>query len=135
MAATFVPFFEKVISGEAAPQQHQFNQYKLSKITLSQAQSAQPYFDRIELRSKLLSDLRNAVRLSLPDETVRRIQADVAQYRPKYAFEGEANGDPNGAVAEGAEKPSVELKKEGDKISQIVVGCVCGQSISLDCVY
>ena len=134
MAATFVPFFEKVISGEVAPQHH-FNQYKLSKITLSEAQAAQPYFDRVELRSKLLSDLRNAVRLSLPEEAVRKIQADVAQYRPRYSLEGEANGAEEGAPSEASDKPSVELKKEGDKISQIVVGCVCGQSISLDCVY
>ena len=133
MAATFVPFFEKVISGEAVPQ-YQFNQYKLSKITLSQAQEAQPYFDRVELRTKLLSDLRNAVRLSLPEETVRKIQADVAQYRPRFnGFDGEANGEGN--LSEASEKPSVELKKEGDKITQIVVGCVCGQAISLDCVY
>ena len=135
MAATFVPFFEKVISGEAAAPHQHFNQYKLSKITLSEAQADQPYFDRVELRSKLLSDLRNAVRLSLPDETVRKIQADVSQYRPKYHFEGEANGDGEGAPFEATDKPSVELRKEGDKISQIVVGCVCGQSISLDCVY
>ena len=133
MAATFVPFFEKVISGETVPQ-YQFNQYKLSKITLSQPQGGQPYFDRVELRSKLLSDLRNAVRLSLPEETVRRIQADVAQYRPRFSgINGEA--DSEGNPPEAPDQPGIELKKDGDKITQIIVGCVCGQSISLDCVY
>lgn len=133
MAATFVPFFEKVISGETVPQ-YQFNQYKLSKITLSQPQGGQPYFDRVELRSKLLSDLRNAVRLSLPEETVRRIQADVAQYRPRFSgINGDA--DSEGNPPEAPDQPSIELKKDGDKITQIIVGCVCGQSISLDCVY
>ena len=135
MAATFVPFFEKVVSGEAVPQ-YQFSQHKLSKITLSQAQSTQPCFDRVELRAKLLSDLRNAVRLSLPEETVRKIQADVAQYRPRYGgFEGEASGENGSVASDTPDRPSIELKKDGDKITQIIVGCVCGQSISLDCVY
>ena len=31
--------------------------------------------------------------------------------------------------------PKVNIVRDGDKITQIIVGCKCGETISLDCVY
>ncbi|MBI2947932.1 MAG: hypothetical protein HYY23_09810 [Verrucomicrobia bacterium] len=55
MAGTFVPFFERPSTGDALPQ-YQFNQYKLSRVTLAPPQSVR-HVDKSEIRSKLLNDL------------------------------------------------------------------------------
>jgi len=34
-----------------------------------------------------------------------------------------------------AHGPKVNVVRDGDKITQIIVGCKCGETISLDCVY
>ena len=139
MAATFVPFFEKIVSGDSVPQ-YQFNQYKLSKVTLAPTPNAIPHIDRTGLRTMALSDLRNAVRLALPDDSIQALLAEAAKYRPGVRpllqgsqMDGEASIDPESS--EQSETPRVELKKDGDKITQIAVECVCGQVIGLDCVY
>jgi len=34
-----------------------------------------------------------------------------------------------------AHGPKVNIVRDGDKITQIIVGCKCGETIPLDCVY
>lgn len=40
--------------------------------------------------------------------------------------------DDSGDTAHG---PKVNIVRDGDKITQIIVGCKCGETIPLDCVY
>lgn len=139
MAATFVPFFEKIVSGESLPQ-YQFNQSKLSKVAISPTQRSHPRLDRNDLRTKALSDLRNAVRLSLPREAVEQILGEVSRFRfPERALMNpeQVESDPEAAAewSDQADKPSIQLQREGDKITQIIVECACGQAIALDCIY
>ena len=138
MAATFVPFFEKSASGESLPQ-YQFNQYKLSKVTLTPTQSIR-HVERDELKTKVVSDLRNALSLSLPPDAIQQILADLAKYRSSGIPMADASlADSESkitAVSSGqGEKPTVKLQKEGDKVTHIIVECECGQVITMDCIY
>lgn len=135
MPAAFVPFFEK--SAPADVPQYQFSQFKLSKITLAAPQSVRR-IERIELKSKLLSDLRNALHLSLPADAVQKIVADLTKYRTaerpsdlEISHEGDG-GTPPGAPPD---KPNIKLQKEGEKVTNIIVECDCGQVIAMDCIY
>ena len=40
-----------------------------------------------------------------------------------------------GSVRPGAEGPSVEVVKQGDKVVRILVTCGCGEKIEVDCLY
>lgn len=138
MAGTFVPFFERPAAGDSLPQ-YQFNQYKLSKVTLAPPQSVR-HVDKGEIRSKLLNDLKNAFTLALPEESIQQILGDLRFYRSstKLAlqnFDGEPDPANADTPAESDEKPIIKLEKEGDKITHIVVECECGQEITLDCIY
>lgn len=138
MAATFVPFFEKASTGETLPQ-YQFSQYKLSKITLTPTQSIR-HVERDELKTKVVSDLRNALSLSLPPDAIQQILTDLAKYRSSGNPPGDASlADAEAnitAVSSGqGEKPTVKLQKEGDKVTHIIVECECGQVITMDCIY
>lgn len=138
MAGTFVPFFERPSTGEALPQ-YQFNQYKLSRVTLAPPQSVR-HVDKGEIRSKLLNDLKNAFALSLPENAIQQILGDLKRYRSSSRavlqnFDGDAPADASESSEESTEKPIIKLEKEGDKITHIVVECECGQEITLDCIY
>lgn len=76
--------------------------------------------------------------MSLPEEAVEQILADLARARGPERQPGE---NPEGALEsdglslESPEKPSVRLERDGDKITNIIVECDCGQVIALDCIY
>jgi hypothetical protein len=139
MPPAFVPFFERPSSSEILPPPSQFNQYKLSKVTVAQTTHSTRDLDKGEVRTKLLSDLRNAINLSLPEEAVDSILADLAKQRlPERMASDILDQIPSdGSVAPdgSGEKPNVRLEKDGDKITNIVVECECGQTIALDCIY
>ena len=139
MAGTFVPFFEKPSSGDALPQ-YQFNQYKLSKVTLTQTPHSVRHVDKHELNTKAISDLRNALNLSLPPDALQQLVADLSRHKPseKPLLEDfQRASDPNAlpASSDSSEKPNITLQKDGDKVTNIVVECECGQVIALDCIY
>lgn len=138
MAGTFVPFFERPSTGDALPQ-YQFNQYKLSRVTLAPPQSVR-HVDKSEIRSKLLNDLKNAFALSLPESAIQQILGELKRYRASsravlQSFVGDAPAETTELSEESTEKPVIKLEKEGDKITHIVVECECGQEITLDCIY
>jgi len=39
------------------------------------------------------------------------------------------------AVAPGASSATVEVVKEGDKVVRLVVTCVCGERVEVECLY
>ena len=43
--------------------------------------------------------------------------------------------DPVEDSADTAHGPKVNIVRDGDKITQIIVGCKCGETIPMDCVY
>jgi hypothetical protein len=138
MAGTFVPFFEKATSGESLPQ-YQFNQYKLSKVTLAHPPQNIRHIDKHELKTKAISDLRNALNLSLPPDAIQQIAADLTKLKTseKPLLESlqrdpEADAAMSSDAAEGA---NIKLQKDGDKVTNIMVECECGQVIALDCIY
>ncbi|MBI4659605.1 MAG: hypothetical protein HY735_12260 [Verrucomicrobia bacterium] len=138
MPGTFVPFFERPAAGDSLPQ-YQFNQYKLSKVTLAPPQTVR-HVDKGELRAKLLNDLRNAFALSLPQEAIQQIVLDLRRHRfstrpALQNFDGDAESEISEAPQDTSDKPIIRLEKEGDKITHIVVECECGQEITLDCIY
>lgn len=138
MAGTFVPFFERPSAGDSLPQ-YQFNQYKLSKVTLAPPQSVR-HVDKGEIRSKLLNDLKNAFALALPGEAIQQILGDLKRYRPSskailQSFDGQPETENPEGTPDSPETPIIKLEKEGDKITHIVVECECGQEITLDCIY
>lgn len=155
MAGTFVPFFEK--SADDALPEYQFTQYRPGRVELRppptlkapsieveheehrpSPQNVQR-IDRNELKKKLQSDLRNAIALALPQETIQRIMSELAKLRPpsiaSHDNPTESNGvgldDPNLA----GEASNITLEKDGDKVTNIIVKCDCGKVIELDCVY
>ena len=139
MAGTFVPFFERPTSGGDSMPQYQFNQYKLSRVTLAPPQSVR-HVDKGEIRSKLLNDLRNAFALSLPENAVQQILGDLKRYRSTSRpalqnFDGDAESESLEVPENSTEKPIIKLEREADKITHIVVECECGQEITLDCIY
>lgn len=40
-----------------------------------------------------------------------------------------------GATAPGPHAPHVEVVKEGDKVTRLVVVCTCGERIEVECLY
>ena len=138
MAGTFVPFFERPAGADAVPQ-FQFNQYKLSRITLAPPQSVR-HVDKGEIRSKLLNDLQHAFALSLPENAIQQILGELKRYRSSsrpvlQSFDGDTPVETAEEPSDSMEKPIIKLEKEGDKITHIVVECECGQEITLDCIY
>ncbi len=139
MAGTFVPFFEKATSGESLPQ-YQFNQYKLSKVTLAHPPQNIRHLERHELKTKALSDLRNALNLSLPPDALQQIMAELNRFKVSekpVLDDFQSESDPKHPLGQthSSEKPNIKLQKEGDKVTNIVVECECGQVIALDCIY
>lgn len=137
--AAFVPFFEKSVSGETPQfqftQQH-FSQLKLSKVTVAPTQAPRP-MAKEELKPKLLSDLKNALYFALPESSLQQIMDELASLRmPSSMSPGESQMDMGAEDPEAsAAKPSVKLQKDGDKVTNIMVECECGQVIALDCIY
>lgn len=82
------------------------------------------------LLKKSQADVANAVSLSLPAKTVQNlIDASTAATSPNLNSHQALN------TAGQAESPKVNIVKDGDKITHIVVECTCGRAIGLDCVY
>ncbi len=44
-------------------------------------------------------------------------------------------GPPAGGLRPAADGPSVEVVKQGDKITRIIVTCACGEKVEVDCLY
>lgn len=41
----------------------------------------------------------------------------------------------HGAMPPGASSATVEVVKEGDKVVRLVVSCVCGERVEIECLY
>lgn len=164
MAGTFVPFFEKHAADDALPE-YQFTQYRPDRAELPPpAPEFQPpgpeivepeavtdqeerppapqkvqRIDRSELKAKLQSDLRNAIALSLPEESIRQITNELAKLRPPPSSSPDQSLESDNAASaepgDAADKTNITLEKDGDKVTNITVECDCGQVIELDCVY
>lgn len=46
-----------------------------------------------------------------------------------------ASRAPAGATVPGASSAQVEVVKEGDKVVRLIVSCVCGERIEIECLY
>ena len=162
MAGTFVPFFEKHAADDALPE-YQFTQYRPDRVELPPPSEFQPpepvaaepeaaadqerppapqkvqRIDRSELKAKLQSDLRNAIALSLPEESIRQITNELAKLRPPASSSPDQSLESDNAASpepgDSADKTNITLEKDGDKVTNITVECDCGQVIELDCVY
>ncbi|PAW67753.1 MAG: hypothetical protein B9S34_04610 [Opitutia bacterium Tous-C1TDCM] len=42
---------------------------------------------------------------------------------------------PGGVATPGGSSAHVEVVKEGDKIVRLIVNCVCGERVEIDCLY
>lgn len=42
---------------------------------------------------------------------------------------------PNGAAPANAQGAHVEVVKEGDKVVRLIVHCVCGERVEIECLY
>lgn len=42
---------------------------------------------------------------------------------------------PSGVTTPGASSAHVEVVKEGDKVIRLVVNCVCGERVEIECLY
>ena len=73
---------------------------------------------------------KEAIKLSTPaapkTESLKNIQT------PSQA---DNSDDPNKNPGDTAHKANVKIVRDGDKITQIVVVCNCGETIPLDCIY
>ena len=73
---------------------------------------------------------KEAVKLSTPatpkTESLKNIQTPSQVDNPD---------DPNKNPDDTAHKANVKIVRDGDKITQIVVVCNCGETIPLDCIY
>ena len=73
---------------------------------------------------------KEAVKLSTPaahkTESLKNIQTPSQADNPD---------DPNKNPDDTAHKANVKIVRDGDKITQIVVVCNCGETIPLDCIY
>lgn len=137
--AGFVPFFERPASNEALPE-YQFTQFKISKATLTPTQTVRHIEPVAQdgLKNKLLSDLRNALFLSLPSEQIDHIVADLNRCRNAeraVPLGAQLQSDGTDDATQAADKPNIKLQKEGDKVTNIIVECECGQVIAMDCIY
>lgn len=47
----------------------------------------------------------------------------------------EANRPATGVATPGASSAHVEVVKEGDKVVRLVVHCVCGERVEIECLY
>ncbi len=46
-----------------------------------------------------------------------------------------AGKDPQPAPAPAASSATVEVVKEGDKVVRLIVSCVCGERVEIECLY
>lgn len=46
-----------------------------------------------------------------------------------------AGKSPGGVATPGASSAHVEVVKEGDKVVRLVVTCVCGERVEIECLY
>ena len=73
---------------------------------------------------------KEAVKLSTPaapkTESLKNIQTPSQADNPD---------DPNKNPDDTEHKANVKIVRDGDKITQIVVVCNCGETIPLDCIY
>ena len=54
---------------------------------------------------------------------------------PLVAPRGRVRPGAPGAPAPVSHSPNVEVVKEGDKVVRLVVTCVCGERIEVECLY
>ena len=68
---------------------------------------------------------------SLAVESLRPPLTLVSSHAPKC----EPTRAPGGASAPGASSAHVEVVKEGDKVVRLIVTCVCGERVEVECLY
>ena len=73
---------------------------------------------------------KEAVILSTPATTKTQPLKNI-----QTPSQGDNPDDPNTDSGDAAHKAKVKIVRNGDKITQIVVVCNCGETIPLDCIY
>ena len=73
---------------------------------------------------------KEAVILSTPATTKTQPLKNI-----QTPSQGDDPDDPNTDSGDAAHKAKVKIVRNGDKITQIVVVCNCGETIPLDCIY
>ncbi len=73
---------------------------------------------------------KEAVILSTPATTKTQPLKNI-----QTPSQGDNPDDPNADSGGAAHKAKVKIVRNGDKITQIVVVCNCGETIPLDCIY
>jgi hypothetical protein len=68
---------------------------------------------------------------SLPTESLRPPAQFTAAVAPHCKV---SHGTP-AAATPGASSAHVEVVKEGDKVVRLIVNCVCGERIEIECLY
>lgn len=136
--AGFVPFFEKPAASESLPE-YQFTQFKVSKATLTPTHTVR-HIEPVEqdgLKNKIISDLKNALFLSLSSDQIDKIVADLNRCRnaERAVPIGSLAQGERGDEASATDRPNIKLQKDGDKVTNIIVECECGQVIAMDCIY
>ena len=64
-----------------------------------------------------------------------RKPTDSAQASAAFRSLNLPAGSSSAESCSSTDKPSVTLQREGDRVTQIRIRCVCGEVIELDCVY
>lgn len=68
---------------------------------------------------------------SVDVEPLRLPPQIAAQLSPRC----EASRTPSSVATPGASSAHVEVVKEGDKVVRLVVHCVCGERVDIECLY
>ena len=68
---------------------------------------------------------------TLPGESLRPPPQFAAAHAPRC----NASHSPAPANTPGASSAHVEVVKEGDKVVRLIVSCVCGERIEIECLY
>lgn len=65
----------------------------------------------------------------------KNLQAEPLRLPPGLGAHGAACKPRESAASAKVSGPNVEVVKEGDKIVRLVVTCVCGERVEVECLY
>jgi hypothetical protein len=58
-----------------------------------------------------------------------------AQFAASHSPRCDPSRTPGSATSPGASHAQVEVVKEGDKVVRLIVHCVCGERVEIECLY